>query len=245
MSNSLHIVEVFSSIQGEGLYVGCRQVFVRLAGCNINCIYCDTPNGKAKDVKYARIERTPGMRDFIMVPNPISIKDLNDFIGNLMVQRHHSVSFTGGEPLYQAEGLVHLLKQNRYIRYLETNGTLCNEFNLVLPYTDIVSMDIKLPSMAGNAFWKEHERFLHLAKERDVFVKIVIGGQMEEKDFLKAIRLVESVDGSIPVILQPVTPNNRCPGISSDDILWFQDKALGILDDVRVIPQTHKYLGCL
>lgn len=245
MSDLLHIVEVFSSIQGEGLYVGCRQVFVRLAGCNMNCIYCDTPNGQAKDMHFARIERTPGMRDFISVPNPISITDLNDFINHLMVQRHHSVSFTGGEPLCQADGLVRLLKENKYTRYLETNGTLCNELKLVLPYTDIISMDIKLPSIAGGTFWKEHENFLHLASEQEVFVKIVIGGQVEERDFLKAIRLVESVDRSIPVILQPVTPNSRCPGIDADDILLLQDKALGILDNVRVIPQTHKYLGYL
>lgn len=242
MPDSLQIIEVFSSVQGEGLYVGCRQVFVRLAGCNISCAYCDT-SGSA--TAYARIERTPGRRDFIKVPNPVPVQQLNDFIGKLTIRPHHSVSFTGGEPLCQAQSLESLLKQNGHTKYLETNGTLCRELNLVLPYTDIISMDIKLPSVTGGTFWNEHEQFLQLAKKKKVFVKIVIGGQMKETDFFRAIRLVEHVDRSIPVILQPVTPNHDCPEIHPDDILLFQDKALAILNDVRVIPQTHKYLGFL
>ena len=40
------IIEVFSSIQGEGLLIGRRQIFVRFAGCNLNCNYCDTPESR-------------------------------------------------------------------------------------------------------------------------------------------------------------------------------------------------------
>ena len=41
------IVEIFSSIQGEGLLVGRRQIFVRFAGCNLDCNYCDTEDSKS------------------------------------------------------------------------------------------------------------------------------------------------------------------------------------------------------
>ena len=40
-----NIIEIFSSIQGEGKYVGYRQVFIRFSGCNLHCTYCDTKLG--------------------------------------------------------------------------------------------------------------------------------------------------------------------------------------------------------
>lgn len=240
----IDIVELFSSIQGEGLYVGTRQLFVRLAGCNLACTYCDTPESRYLG-KNALVEQTPGKRDFFQLSNPLPINKLAQLINSLLTIRHHSISLTGGEPLCQAQRIVELAPQLNAPIYLETNGTLFEQLALVLPHIAIISMDIKLPSTTGRTCWREHGEFLRLAASKEVFVKIVVTGQSNHDELQQAFKLVASVDANIPVILQPVTPLNGCEPVTSDAMLSYQENALTILNDVRVIPQTHKYMGQL
>ncbi|MPN44260.1 7-carboxy-7-deazaguanine synthase [bioreactor metagenome] len=131
------------------------------------------------------------------------------------------------------------------VKYLETNGTLPGELEKVLPHVDIISMDIKLPSVVGNSYWEEHRQFLRIAKHKEIFVKIVISGETSWAEFATAIQLIADVDKNITVILQPVTPINGCINVDPDRIIFLQDEALSLLNDVRVIPQTHKYIGQL
>ncbi len=50
-----HIQEIFNSIQGEGIFIGLRQVFLRFCGCNLNCSYCDTPETQIADSGRCRV----------------------------------------------------------------------------------------------------------------------------------------------------------------------------------------------
>ncbi|MDR3592369.1 MAG: 7-carboxy-7-deazaguanine synthase QueE [Negativicutes bacterium] len=240
----LDLVEVFSSIQGEGKYVGYRQVFVRLAGCNATCAYCDTEQSRRAGAQ-GRIESVAGGRDFVAVANPVPAEELARRINSLLTAPHHSVSFTGGEPLCQAEALSGLLPLVKGRIYLETNGTLPAALALVLPQVAIISMDIKLPSTAGREYWQEHAEFLRLAATREIFVKIVVTGQTEKKEFRRAMEIVAAVDAAIPVVIQPVSPVNFVRGIAPEAVLKLQAEALAVLSDVRVIPQTHKFMGQL
>jgi 7-carboxy-7-deazaguanine synthase len=244
MSQKINIVEVFSSIQGEGQFVGYRQVFVRLAGCNLKCAFCDTSSSREM-VPVGQIEKTAGKRDFQVISNPISIVDVSNYINNLLTVPHHSISFTGGEPLCQAKAIREMIPKIKGRIYLETNGTLPNELELVLPYIDIISMDIKLPSIIDQEMWQQHRDFLRLANDRNVFVKIVITDKTHEEEFNHAIKLIAEVDKNIPLIIQPVTPIQDCEGVTPDEVLLWQEKALTVLNDVRVIPQTHKFIGQL
>ncbi len=244
MNPNINIVEVFSSIQGEGPCVGYRQVFVRLGGCNLACAFCDTPDSR-KFGETGEIEITPGKRDFKTIQNPISALELAEYVNHLLVLPHHSVSFTGGEPLCQVEAIKTLAPLIHGSIFLETNGTLVTELSEVLPYLDMVSMDIKLPSSCGQELWQEHEDFLRLANTRTVFVKLVVTAETSDGEFKQAMELISKVSPAIPLIIQPVTPIHNCKGVTPEKVLEWQEQALTFLTDVRVIPQTHKFMGQL
>lgn len=240
----MNIVEIFSSIQGEGEYVGYRQVFVRLAGCNLKCDFCDTPSSRTT-VTEGQIEMTPGKRDFKTVINPVSNMDLINYINNLLIAPHHSVSFTGGEPLCQAAAMTQILPYIKGRIYLETNGTLPKALEPLLPFIDIISMDIKLPEVIHQEMWQQHRDFLYLAKAHNVFVKLVVTGKTDIMEFKQAIEIIAAVDQKIPLIIQPVTPIHGCEGVTPEMMLFLQEQALAVLANVRVIPQTHKFMGQL
>lgn len=239
------VIEVFSSIQGEGLFVGCRQVFVRLAGCNLSCRYCDTTESFLAP-PYCRLEQTAGHADFISIPSPMSVNTLLEATNRLLTVPSHSVSITGGEPLCQMTAVRDLSRNLVVPVFLETNGTLPEELEDVIEYIDIISMDIKLPSACGGrSYWTEHARFLSIASTKTVFVKIVLTPEMGDGEFFRAIDLIAAANPTIPTILQPATGRDGRCQVDPFTSLDRQAFALSLLSDVRVIPQTHKMLGQL
>ena len=242
-----NLIEVFSSVQGEGRYAGCRQLFVRFEGCNLQCRYCDTENAPGTHLM-CNVEIAPGARRFREIMNPVEAHELAAYINEfLQAVPHQAVSFTGGEPLLQAGFLRELLPLVNCRRFLETNGTLPDRLSEILPLVDIISMDIKLPRETGREMWAEHERFLRLAVEagKDVYVKLVIPGNLAEEDFDRAVRLIADVESSVLLVLQPVTPVNGVPAAEPGMVLELQQRALKLLSDVRVIPQTHRMMNQL
>jgi organic radical activating enzyme len=256
------VIEIFSSIQGEGLLVGERQVFVRFGGCNLDCAYCDTPEAKGEPA-VCRVEQVgqvsnlpPPEEGFEEWVNPLSVGQVAEAVGRLVRPQpglHHSAAVTGGEPLLQAEFLVKLLPMIGDLglgAYLETNGTLADELARVLPYLDVVSMDIKLPSSTKQApLWVEHERFLiALAGHEDAtrldFAKCVVTAECDPAEVEQAAGMIASIKPEMALVLQPVTPVQ--PGITAPtprQMLELQAVAKRRLARVRVIPQVHKLAG--
>ena len=248
-SGSASMVECFSSIQGEGVLVGLRQAFLRFSGCNLSCSFCDTP-GMTEVPEECLLELTPGRRDFFGVANPVGCDRIVSLIESWTLGWpgiHHSISVTGGEPLLYGEQLLEWLPRLRQLLpvYLETNGTLYQALAPLLPHLDYIGMDIKLPSASGcQDLWREHREFLQLAARKKVFVKVVIDKNTEDWEIRRCCALVAEVDASIPLILQPMTLPDGSISISPLRTLEFQEMS-GSLKEVRVIPQTHKFLGQL
>ncbi len=240
------VTEIFSSVQGEGLFLGCRQIFIRFGGCNLNCSYCDTVKGEHE---YCRIETVPGKRDFVLKQNPMRVVDVAEASVLLKLSGHHSVSLTGGEPLLHSNfirELIPSLKGTREGIYLETNGTLPDELSGIIDYIDIVAMDVKLPSVAGHPeLWNKHRRFLETAAGKRVFVKSVVGEETPGEEIEMVCGLIEKVDKKIPLVIQPVSTNGKISSVSAVRLADLQSNALRRLTDVRIIPQTHKIMGLL
>jgi len=224
------ITGVFSSIQGEGIFLGARQIFVRFRDCNLRCSYCDEPRDAASK-EYTAPELMSEVKFLELSKGP-----------------HHSVSVTGGEPLLYSEFLkafLPYLRKNGIKAYLETNGTLPDELAKVIDWVDIVAMDFKLPSSTGERpFWREHSEFLKIAARKKVFVKAVVTPATAKEDIEKAVALVKKAGGKIPLVLQPATPVKKEDGpVNKDALLRFLEIGLKHdLDNIRVIPQIHKIL---
>ncbi|HZT68025.1 MAG TPA: 7-carboxy-7-deazaguanine synthase QueE [Acidimicrobiales bacterium] len=249
MSRSLLVSEVFSAIQGEGANVGRRQVFLRLAGCNIRCDYCDQPEALELAPGPCRVERTAGRRDWEQRSSPLAVDEVAEAVTRLWGQLpHHAVSLTGGEPLMQAGRLTQLLPLLADLPVcLETNGTLPAGLAQVIEWVDEVSMDLKLPSVDGERVRPSiQRRFLELAATRPTTVKIVVGAGTDDRQLEQATTMVAEVAPRSTVYLQPVTPFGAVTaGPTPEQVLGWQELCLARHGDVRVVPQTHKLIGQL
>lgn len=122
----MKVVEIFKSIDGEGIRVGYPVTFIRLAGCNLRCNYCDTKYSY-EDEKFTE-----------MTPQEIYIQ-----VYKLGGKR---ITLTGGEPLIHKDVkvLVDLLIQKGYEVNIETNGSV--DITSFLDKHTIITMDYKCAS---------------------------------------------------------------------------------------------------
>ena len=217
------INEIFDSIQGEGPYIGYRQLFVRFCGCNLLCDYCDTEFDNGQNY-------TAG--------------ELLDKVKTFDIEHIHSISLTGGEPLLQYEFLREFLPKikNSDIKiYLETNGTLTRALNGIVEYLDIVSMDFKLDSSAKiGDLSAAHADFLKTVKEagKEVFAKIVFDEKIRDFEIDECEKKKKKYD--IPLILQPKMEGNKI-SVLHDKILEVFRLFTEKYNNVRLIGQVHKF----
>ena len=171
----MKINEIFLSIQGEGLNMGLPTVFVRTAGCNLRCSYCDT--------KYA-------------YDNGENLS-INDIAGKVSKFHTKRVCITGGEPLLQEDMLKLISRLRGYSISIETNGSL--DISL-LPQSVMVSLDIKCPS-SGETGKMRFQNLKRLTKKDQA--KFIIGTSKDykfAKDIVTEYRLLEKTN----VIFTPV-----------------------------------------
>jgi 7-carboxy-7-deazaguanine synthase len=173
----MRLIEVFHSVQGEGLLTGVRTTFVRTARCNLRCRWCDTAYSFG-----------PGRE-----------RSIRSILAEVARHRTRYVCLTGGEPLLQRSSLelVRALASRGLTTVIETGGSLD-----VGPYVGLanvhLSVDVKCPSsrMEARNLWSNLPKLT-----ADDTLKFVVG---DRRDYLYARRVVRGYRGPAAIVFQPV-----------------------------------------
>lgn len=177
MKNKLYpIVEIFDSIEGEGKRAGEMAIFVRFAGCNLRCSYCDT--------SYA-----------LSVKDAVEHITEDELVNRIKAYPWRNVTLTGGEPLLQStKDLIIRLARENFDVNIETNGSIAINTDLPCFYT----MDFKCMSSG------ESEKMLqsNFRKLRHIdVVKFVVGNR---EDLEQAYKVGDSIPLWCRLYLSPV-----------------------------------------
>jgi organic radical activating enzyme len=231
--------------------VGERQVFVRLARCDLRCAFCDTPESYPTPDR-ARVQTDPGEEGDVSPENPMSVADVVAAVERLDRPRglHRSVSITGGEPLLHPKAVRALGLAVRALGlrvHLETGGHRPGTLREVLDAIDDATPDVKLASACGFPTpWEAHRETLAVlsAAGKCLAVKVVVAATTTPAEAEAAARFAATHAPGAPLVLQPLTPREGSPAPPSPaHLVRLHGAARRAHPDVRVIPQAHRMLG--
>jgi 7-carboxy-7-deazaguanine synthase len=222
------VTEIFRSIQGEGTRAGLPCVFVRLTGCNLRCVWCDTAyafyGGEKKTLEHVMGE----VRALAAGPAEN---------GHAAGRAIDLVEITGGEPLLQPEvvPLAAELLHEGYTVMIETSG---ERFVGVLPREVIKIVDVKCPDSGEGGTFDMANLDAVDAKDEIKFVIASRGDYEFARDFTREHRLAERVR---QVLFSPAHPDpaGKWTGLESRDLAeWILEEGL----PVRLGLQLHKFI---
>ena len=223
MHPTIEIAEIFQGIDGEvNLFgQGCHTTFVRFAGCNLNCKYCDT--AWARDKK-GRLGQFP----------PHHLVEKVQMVGRYCPK----VTITGGEPLWQRMGFdsfVNLLRDRGIRISVETNGSL--EINPATSPVDCWVVDFKLPS-SGEYPRMNYEAFRRLRPQD--YVKFVVGDSRDYEEMKSQIPRLRGIGCKARFCISPIFKGMKPEAIVPQLVEQLQKD---LLYDVILNVQIHKLLG--
>ncbi len=221
----MNVMEIYRSVQGEGLLMGVPTTFVRFFACNLRCSWCDT--------KYSWSVREGGTWE------SISAQEVAERV-HALGARH--VVLTGGEPTLQKElaQLAQLLKDQGHHLTVETNATIFPA--AAVPLIDLWSLSPKLSSAGENYLrFPIMQRFLEELRPEQQQWKFVVRDDTDVQH-LRALlsRFPHFAEHHLPVLLQPEGDMATANYPAALEYLTEQVRD-SFWDNyyVRVLPQLH------
>lgn len=232
------VSEIFTSIEGEGIFVGKKTLFIRLSGCHLKCRWCDT--------KYA-LPLDSGTDYQIDEIKDLIIKELRPFT--------YKVNFTGGEPLLQTEAVIELAdfikKQTNLKTYMESSCFDSELFSKVLPYIDICKIEFKTDD--SNVVENEDYdnlilneiKCLELAVESNkaTYIKIVVTNSTNLESFKNLVYNISNRIKPSDILGFIIQPSFGIDQPTVNKLLDTYDIVEPMFPEVRIIPQLHKEIG--
>lgn len=140
----MNINEIFESFQGEGPSIGAPSIFVRLSGCNLRCIYCDTKyTWLFSEKTLVQIQQSIPSTLLSKLGTKVYSKqketlkmELDELVAKIISFQATNIVITGGEPLLQYKQIISLLNHTDLQDYkfeIETNGTMSPIDRSLLP----------------------------------------------------------------------------------------------------------------
>ncbi|HXV45710.1 MAG TPA: 7-carboxy-7-deazaguanine synthase QueE [Nitrososphaera sp.] len=236
-SARVKLSEIFTSIEGEGILFGTKTMFVRLAGCPLNCHWCDTPYALPMDSG-----------------SDYSIDEVKELISKSLHPNTYKVNFTGGEPLVQHEAVIELAKfvrQKGLRTYLESACYDSARFAKVLPYIDLVKVEFKLKDSKvvdekhyGSLLRSELDCLKQaISRGKTTYIKVVVTNSSSLKEFKELVREVFRVARPAEIAGFIIQPSYKIDEPTLDVLFGFYDAVYPMYDQVRVVPQLHKIIG--
>ena len=226
----MRLIELYKSVQGESSFTGAPCIFVRFAGCNLRCAWCDS--------EYTFTGGQPFTEDEVVA----QIQALSPCT---------LVEFTGGEPMLHARELLPLM--HRLLSDSTTQYTLMMETSGERPLGEVPAavhkiMDVKCPG-SGSAFGSFRMSNLETLTVRDE-VKFVLRDRADyefARDFIREHLAQKIKDGTLgaillsPAFLQTPSPLRTADNMEMDPrdlVAWMLEDGL----PARLSLQVHKFI---
>ena len=218
-NEKLKVSEIFTSLQGEGLYLGTPAVFLRLAVCNMHCWYCDTKYTWLYNARVLETIKSDIRRLGVQAPTDLKIYDsgkeikemtVEDMERELCASNQNHLVLTGGEPMLQQRTLIPLLRklkeQRDFFIEVETSGTVKPGLE-ILPWVDQWNVSPKLES-SGNSQMREKPEVLGLfGKLPNTIFKFVVQSLTDLEEIKLLVKRYEIANSR--VMLMPEGTETR------------------------------------